>query len=315
MITQILKKNTIIILILLVFASSCEENETNIENNSKPFTYSIGASYTSNGTSNPSNSDPSNGDVTKTNGKIWLEYLADDLGWASPISSYSSPENDFQSPTNFARAGAQIINTQEGEFDLYRPKDAREQFEEMKTYIISGGGNTLEIDRFSISSFGNDIIMKYENSLEADVDEDFMSTLILEMTDIIRDAINMGFEDIIFGDMVALDLLPEVKSSFNPSKILELKNDIDYFNTELYGAITTLKGQYSHVTFYKVPFDQVMRDVVNNPSEYGFIDAVSTVVDENGNTNLGDTNTFMWWDSMHPSTKLHEIFSDETGEF
>lgn len=280
--------------------------------------YVLGASYVSNG---PEISDPvgfpasNDGNTTSTNGDTWIALLANavDINQPKPISSTEISLTN-ETATNFSRGGAEIINTQGGTGGIDRPNDAGEQFNELKTYL--NYNKLADTDIFAITSFGNDILMKYEIGKQADVTDTYIDTLQTELLRIINESIILGFTNILIANMPRIDLLPDVQASFNSTDLTSMKNHVDYFNSQLNAMMTTLVENNFSVSFFISDLGDLFTNVVNNPAQYGFVDATSTLYDPDTGIAIGlDPNTVMWWDGLHPTEALHQMIADNAGEF
>lgn len=246
------------------------------------------------------------GNVTATNGDTWIALLASatSIGQPRPVSSAITP-GAGETATNFARSGAEIINSLPGAAGVDRPKDASEQFVELTTAL--GTTSPAASDIFAITAFGNDIVYQYEKGTQGNVTTAFIDQRVAAIKQIIESAIALGFTKVLVANMPRIDLLPGVSVMMNPSVLNALKADIDYYNQQADSMLNTLATAYPVVTFMVSDIASVFANVTANPTAYNFVDAISTAYDANTGTPTGvDPTTVMWWDGFHPTQALHQ---------
>lgn len=210
-----------------------------------------------------------------------------------------------ETATNFARGGAEIINSLPGTVGIDRPKDASEQFAELQTVL--GTGSPVTSDIFAITAFGNDIIYQYQNGTQSNVTTTFIDQRVAKVKTIIDSAIALGFTQVLVANMPRIDLLPGISAMMNQSVLNALKADVAYYNQQVDSMLNTLATGYPGVTFMVSDIASVFTNVTANPALYNFVDATSTAYDSNTGAATGmDPTTVMWWDSFYPTQALHQ---------
>lgn len=293
--------NKSLLLILTILTTSTSYNYAAL--------YVLGASYVANGevTASPVGEGDSTGDDKSTNGNLWVEVFAQQNGHDNPISSTRTPNNG-ETATNFARGGAEIMNTQSGAGGTDRPKDATEQFNELQLYLQTNGA-PLPSDVFVITSFGNDILYQYEEDSEVDLENLFLITRVNKLIDLIRQAQNAGFKNIIVANLPPIHLLPAAFSFFSAETRSSLQGDIDYFNAQLEQAVKELLIEEKSLNAMVLDMNTIISDAVANPADYGFSDSTTTIYSSDGQPTGAAPDQTMWWDDVHPSAKLNEIMA------
>jgi phospholipase/lecithinase/hemolysin len=276
--------------------------------------YVLGASYESlnpNVTASPVGTGDTAGDATSTNGDTWVAWWATATNRDKPISS-SLSDGSGRTATNYARGGAEIIDSQGGTGGIDRPRDAGEQYDQLESDLAAEGPAAGDV--FIISAFGNDLAYKYEAGASAEVTEAFIDNRIAEIKSLTESAIALGFEHIVLGNMPPLARLP-ASSLLPSSQRNDLEADVADYNADFDALIGDLSRTHPTVTFHVADLAGVIATVAASPGAYGFVDASSTLYDENGDATGNDPGSVMWWDPLHPTEALHQVIADDVSEY
>lgn len=297
----------------------------------KPKIYVVGASYSSDGPEDATQTTTISGDARNTNGAIgaalWVEVLASSWNALTPVSSSRTPTST-QSATNFARGGSMAWDVRSGAAKLTAttagnvcnsgssgcgdyatallkwPRSTYDQWLALAATSPAIGSS----DVFAIDSGGNDLLYQYEKT--SPVTGPLSNTFINDRADvvesIVNSAIGLGFKKIVIANIPPLHQLPGTSSLAN---LANLGTDVGALNTALGTKVTALKAANPTVQFYRANWNTAISDAL---SQSGVWAAVSTTSDANNDVNAIATSNVMWWDTdhVHPSGKLHKTMAD-----
>lgn len=222
-----------------------------------------------------------------TNGRVWHEYLGRDLG----IVTY-----------NWAVGGAT------GDGNLILP-GIREQIRSFLAYTNNVKGYDINKTAFSILFGGNDFIN--ENREPVDVVNDIYDGAL--------QLIRNGAKNIIFIDLPDISVAPVVNAHGNKDVIYAKTVE---FNKQLKQMIEALKKNYGDkVSIFIFPINKTFDDILKNPENYG----ITNINEPCLNGKAGSISimnryyaknackeakvNYVFWDDIHPTTKVHEIIA------
>lgn len=227
-----------------------------------------------------------------TNGEIWVDYFADSLALAPDRVS------------NFAVGGATTgdVNTIEPlvesltGVDLTLPGLSGQ----VDAYLASLAGHSSDANGLHVVWVGaNDLFNAPDNP--ADIPE-FLTNSIDNVIDAISRLAATGAEAFLVPNLPNLGLTPRSLSSGNSAQAESLSIA---FNTGLTSALDALE---STLDIDIVEFDVLTRtnDIINSPESFGLTNVTDPLIRQVPPVDAG----FFWWDDIHPTTVIHEIFSD-----
>ncbi|KAF7346805.1 Carbohydrate esterase family 16 protein [Mycena sanguinolenta] len=108
-----------------------------------------------------------------------------------------------------------------------------------------------------------------------------------------------GARNFLFINVPPIDRSPLMLAQPASAQALE-KTVIAGFNTKLAAQITSFKANNPGVTTWLWDSNTAFTTILNNPTKYGFVDAVS----------YGNTGDF-WGNNYHPGTPAHQIFAQQ----
>jgi phospholipase/lecithinase/hemolysin len=218
-----------------------------------------------------------------SNGPIWVEYLAQDLGVAAPTAS-SSGGTDYAyggamtgtgttlSTFNGASATVPNIGTQ------------------INTFLASNTPNSGQL--FTIWGGANDFLNGGQtNPL---IPAQNIATEIATLA-------QAGAKQFLVANLPPLGSIPATSSL--PAPIPQELNALSVaFNGILQTEVTQLDQQYG-IQIHVVNIYNLFEDVINDPSKYGFTNVTTDALGDGVLSGQG----YLFWDPVHPTTAGHEL--------
>ncbi|KAJ7837904.1 hypothetical protein B0H13DRAFT_2239814 [Mycena leptocephala] len=112
-------------------------------------------------------------------------------------------------------------------------------------------------------------------------------------------SIGAGARQFLFINVPPIDRSPLMLAQSTSAQALE-KSVIAGFNTKLAAKIAAFKAANSGVTTWIWDSNAAFTTILNSPTQFGFVDAVS----------FGNTGDF-WGNNYHPATAAHQIFAKQ----
>ncbi|KAJ7105192.1 hypothetical protein C8R44DRAFT_834466 [Mycena epipterygia] len=142
----------------------------------------------------------------------------------------------------------------------------------------------------------NDIGNSFSNSGDRNA---FSDTLLNAYFALVQKLYGAGGRNFLFINVPPIDRSPLMLAESTTSQALE-KTVIAGFNTKLAAKITSFKANNTGVTTWLWDANTAFTTILNAPTQFGFVDAVS----------FGNTGDF-WGNNYHPSTAAHQIFGKQ----
>ena len=214
-----------------------------------------------------------------SNGPVWVEYLANQLGVAAPTPS-------LLGGTNYAWAGAA---TGDG-INAYGIPNTGMQ---ISTYLASNTPTATQL--FTLWAGANDFLAFGQTDPSIPV-----ANIGSEITTLA----NAGAKFVmvpnlpLLGDLPATNMLPQVQRDGLNQLTLSFDS---LLNTEL-GQLRQNLG----ITIYEPDINGFFQNVLANPAQYGFTNVTTDVLDDGATSAKG----YLFWDSIHPTTVGHQEVAD-----
>jgi thermolabile hemolysin len=182
-------------------------------------------------------------------------------------------------------------------------KDAKNYNKSKTLFTVWIGGNDL----INYNRTVNQIMADVQDSVEAIIANGGKNILVLNLPDI------------------SVAPVFKINSQLDKAKIAAQVLDYD---TKLASYIETLKSKYHNQINIEV-FNTAasFNQIINAPSQYGLTNTTDSCLnlntDSSGNylkaqkvrTNCSSPDSFMFWDNLHPTAKMHEILASEVDKF
>ena len=220
-----------------------------------------------------------------SNGPVWVEYLADNLGFDSDsVFNYavygatSGRDNFNDSPAD----GWEFPGLHD-EIDLFVEDLNGGRADENALYVVWTGANDFFADDFDPN---RSIATAVRNTARA-----------------VRRLHAQGARHILVINLPDLGLTP-YGQSVEPEGILSYLTFV--YNENLTQALDQLA--FVGVETIRVDAAGELQNIVDHPGEYGLTNVTDAYLPEN----IGqDPDDFLYWDSVHPTTVGHEIIAAE----
>ncbi|KAJ7249697.1 hypothetical protein C8J57DRAFT_1189124 [Mycena rebaudengoi] len=127
----------------------------------------------------------------------------------------------------------------------------------------------------------------------------FANTLLDQYFALMQKLSGVGARNFLFINVPAVDLTPLIIQQGAAAQAL-LKSVIADFNTRLAARVASFKANNAGVTTWLWDSNTVFATILKNPTQFGFVDAVS----------FGNPGDF-WGNNFHPSAAAHQIFAKD----
>jgi len=81
------------------------------------------------------------------------------------------------------------------------------------------------------------------------------------------------------------------------------------FNTALAAVLDTFETENPQVTLYRLDMYSLFNNVISAPADYGFENADSVSPDMDGSGDFENEAGYLFWDTVHPTTEAHELIA------
>jgi len=242
-----------------------------------------------------------------TDGKVWNEYLAEMLNIKVPCksSNWQKGENIEKANINFAHASCKIKSR------FYPVTSIEEQingewisrFREIKTSFLRYGTRFNPNDLVAIWGGANDYIMDIcwgdewiERTTTQSVNDQIAN---------IKKLIELGAKNIIVINLPDIGQAPFIIFESDATEFSLA------FNKKLSYGLAKLENAYKDVNFYKIDAAKVLYEIISNYKAYGFEFCTKSMAKDYLFGTLTDKSKYVFYDGLHPSTRVHKILADE----
>ncbi|KAK4587691.1 hypothetical protein RGQ29_018917 [Quercus rubra] len=268
-----------------------------------------------------------------SDGRVMVDFIAE-YAELPVIPPFLQPSAEFINGVNFASGGSGILpETNQGQvIDL---QTQIKHFEEVQKSLTKKLGEARANELFSeavyfISIGSNDYLGGYLGNpkmQEYYAPEEYVGLVIGNLTQAIQVLYEKGGRKFGFLSLSPLGCLPALRAlspKANEGVCFEEASALaQAHNSALKVILTSLEHilggfKYSNSNFY-----DWLQDRINNPSKHGFKDGVNAccgtgpyggIFTCGGTKKVTDyqlcdnADDFVWWDSLHPTEKIHEQF-------
>jgi phospholipase/lecithinase/hemolysin len=169
---------------------------------------------------------------------------------------------------------------------------------------------------FSVWSGGNDVINAVQGG--EPIDEDALTTAMASnIAAAVTTLYNGGGRHFIVPNLPDLGKKPNYRT--NPFYAGEATSIVQLYNPKLAAQIGNLRATLPGITIYAFDAYTILNDVIANPSDYGFANVTQPAyvsdpdLPEGGYVNP-DPDSYLFWDTTHPTRVGHAILAQKVLE-
>jgi phospholipase/lecithinase/hemolysin len=208
-----------------------------------------------------------------SNGRIWVEYLADDLA--------------IRQVNNFAWGGATTGNEATGLVPglLSQVQSFLQRYPQAPAdglYVLWAGAN--------------DYLQGETNSTRP----------VANITKAVESLARAGATQFLVGNLPDLGQLPITRSNYTSAG--NLNGLIQSHNLGLQRSLQLLNQQYPDLRITILDANSLYREAITNPAKFGFTQVTSPCLTDS--KTCQNPNQFLFWDELHPSTAGHRFLAD-----
>jgi thermolabile hemolysin len=211
-----------------------------------------------------------------SNGRVWVEYLADQLGLSAGQIS------------NFACGGA----TTSGEFSNLVPG----LLAQVQSFTKRQSNTTSNV-LYVLWAGANDYLQGTTNP----------TLPVANISKAIESLAGIGATKILVANLPDLGQLPATRNTANSSNLSTLT---EAHNSGLRRSLKVLKQRRSDLQIAMLDANSLYRQAITNPAQFGFTQVTSACLI--GSSSCRNPEQFLFWDSIHPTTAGHQILATTT---
>ncbi len=228
-----------------------------------------------------------------TNGKVWNEYLTDNLG----VPNY-----------NWAVGGAAAD-------DYYVIPGVVSQVQSYLDYMKSAPNYKPANSLFTVLVGANDLI-SYGRTV---------ASIVANEQTALQSLITSGAKNILVLNVPDLSASPKFSAEMGfktPQERADLKANVEALNASVQALVTTLKSANPTVNIQLFNTWDLVNSMLNAPAQYGVTNTTQSCLDINDDNTLNYTQTqglrtgcmnadaYLFWDLLHPTTRAHKVIAD-----
>ncbi len=213
---------------------------------------------------------------------VWDEQLAPSLGIAAPLPDLVSSAN-----LNFSFIGAEtgaIANSATGPYGMAA---------QVQRYLDEKPANIATAIHFFWG--GTNDVFDYPDASSAE------KTAIANIRSQIASIAGAGGKYFVWFNLFPLDMTPRGAGSAS------IKAACADFATDMPPAIASLQAQYPGITIIPVDLYSLFNQIVQAPGQFGL-----TNVTTPAQSSAVNPDQYLFWDTLHPTSKMHQIIANLT---
>lgn len=224
-----------------------------------------------------------------SNGKVWHEYLAGSLNLPGYVWA--------------------TVNAESGEKPLFNDFD--KQLDSFSAYLGKTENDDIAQTLFTVLFGGNDFIAGGKSP------DDIIAMYRVQLARLAT----MGAQHIAIFRLPDFSRIPHV-ATWTPAEKGALKNKSENFNQQLDRLLGELRTAYPKVNFFTVKLDSAFNDLLSESDKYGFVNTSESCLNISASgisyatgiavkpTCKAANGAFVFWDTMHPTTKTHALLAE-----
>jgi len=241
---------------------------------------------------------PPNFNGRYSNGPNWVDYLGNELGLQPTLVTNLNTTIPTQG-INFAfgGSGSGLGNVVAPDAPLPGILGQVNLF----TQSLMANNQTADPNAlYAVWTGGNDLLF---------TDPTDSTTPVNNINQALNTLVAVGVRNLLVLNLPDLAQVPRVRTG-NIDPAIYTQSTIEY-NAGLEATINVL-SQNPNLNVIPVDAKGLFNRFVTTPSEFGFANATDFCLDISTNNIIcqGDSNTFVFWDELHPSTTTHRLIAD-----
>ncbi len=235
-----------------------------------------------------------------TNGRNYIDYLAQDLGLSVTPSLLGG--------TNYAYGGARTS------YQVWPIPGAQTLLQQRDAYLASLGGGSANASALYVVWAGANNLADILTQLAANPGYDPSADLagaVGDLASVVTSLVVAGAHSIVVPNIPDLGLVPAVTGGGAPNPGASYLTGI--FNQALSTALDQIDALFPAVDLIRIDTFSLLDAVYMNPAAYGLTN-VSTgcysLYALPGGTTCANPQEYLFWDAMHPTTATHRILAD-----
>jgi phospholipase/lecithinase/hemolysin len=209
-----------------------------------------------------------------SNGRVWVEYLADRLHLSSKQTN------------NFACGGATTGSDRNALVpglltQIQSFTQTHQQTNPNALYVVWAGANDY---------------LQGESGATIPVEN---------VNKAIASLAGVGVKKILVANLPDLGQLPSTRTRPNSASLSALTQA---HNQGLRRVLKVLTQQYSALQIVTLDANALYREAITNPAAFGFTNVISACL--SGSRACGNPDQFLFWDGIHPTTAAHRIIGE-----
>lgn len=238
-----------------------------------------------------------------SNGDVWVEYLAADWGANldnNAIGGAMSLGHENAEIQALSDSGAFPQLGLVGQVDLYVSTDPEFDEEETLFTVLIGANDFLEFGKGEYYTTDPEVLI---------------GGIMNNISDAVVSLYSEGAVNFLIINLPNIGITPSY-SSKSAAEIAAITALIQAYNTALATTVESLKANLSGISidlFDSFTFITELFDTNAFANVIGTYMELDAEGNRTGNVN-GDADDYMFWDSIHPMTRTHEMMADELSE-
>ncbi|ELR98052.1 SGNH/GDSL hydrolase family protein [Gloeocapsa sp. PCC 73106] len=268
-----------------------------------------------------------------SNGNVWTDYFTEEFNLtvdpfiAGPGLNLDLDDNN--DGTNFAIGG---VDSGDGSGNVGPvPIGLEQQIDSFEVLVndLSSQGEVFNNDLYFLWIGANDYLRFIENADDPstlnviEVEANFPQNPINLVTNVVvnnisqalQDLVDIGARDIVVFNLPDLDYTP-LATGLDEDDQEELRDITEDHNNRLEDQLESLREENPNINLIDIDINQLFDEFIEDPTNFDF----TNVTDNFSGVDLytgaaippatGNISNFLWIDSVHPSTKAHELVAE-----
>lgn len=239
-----------------------------------------------------------------SNGPVWPEYLAADLAVDVDSMSYGGAFTG-----TYLIGGVPLSNFNNVQYPQYFPAPLPGVPEEIDGLLAANPEGLNPKALYVVWAGPNDMFL---GMMQPEAMQSILTQAVANIAEAVCRLGTAGGRHFMVGNLPDLSLTPFVLGLGSDTQA-QVSQAVAMFNAALEQALTGLPNACAE-TINVFDSYQVVNDLVASPADYGLTNVTDSCLTET--SVCTDPDTHLFWDTVHPTTKVHQIFADRfRGDF